>query len=430
MRVLVIGGGGREHAIAWKIAQSPKVVKVFVLPGNAGTANEKKIKNIDLGERYNPEGLVEFATEKNIDLTIVGPEKFLVEGIVDLFKLKGLKIIGPTKSAARLEGSKNFSKSFMLKHAIPTSNFESFTNSFDAKEYIKKQNFPLVIKADGLAGGKGVTVVKSLSEGYFTIDDYLEKKRFGTSTNTIVIEDFVVGREVSFIALTDGNSFFSFPLSQDHKRLLDDDQGPNTGGMGAYSPVGFVDDKLHRKIVEVVIKPTINGMKKEGTPYTGFLYAGLMISPDNDIKVLEYNCRLGDPEAQVLMMKMKGDFLNVLELAVDKNLEQFNDYNDFWDCRSSLGVVIATAGYPKKPELGEKIKISPEFDPSSDSIKIFYAGTNFKDGFLLTSGGRVFCVSVLDNDLSKARDKVYSVVNKIDFEKMQFRKDIAKDAID
>ena len=265
MRVLVIGGGGREHAIAWRIAKSTKVTNIFIAPGNAGTVDDEKIVNIDLGNDYNINGLSKFAMEENIDLTIVGPEKFLVEGIVDFFKLKGLSIVGPTKLAARLEGSKNFSKSFMLRNSIPTSNFKSFSSAIEAKKYIKNQSFPVVIKADGFASGKGVNIVHSLADGNFAIEDYLEKKRFGSSSASIVIEEFVAGREVSFIALTDGDTIFPFPTCQDHKRLLDDDQGPNTGGMGAYSPVAFVNKQLHDRIIKEVIKPTIDGMKKEGS---------------------------------------------------------------------------------------------------------------------------------------------------------------------
>ena len=426
MKVLVIGGGGREHAIAWKIAKSKKVTNIFVAPGNAGTVNDGKIINVDLGENYNIRGLVEFAMKKSVDLTIVGPEKFLVEGIVDLFKSNGLSIVGPTKLAARLEGSKNFSKSFMLRNSIPTSKFKSFSSDIEAKKYIKNKNFPLVIKADGLASGKGVTIVHSLADGNSAIEDYLEKKRFGSSSASIVIEEFVTGREVSFIALTDGDTIFPFPTCQDHKRLLDDDQGPNTGGMGAYSPVAFVNKQLHDRIIKEVIKPTIDGMKKEGSPFAGFLYAGLMISSNNEINVLEYNCRLGDPEAQVLMMKMKGDFFELLKLASDKNLVRLNGNENFWDCYASLGVVVASGGYPEKPELGKKIEISADLDINDDQLQLFHAGTDLKDGVTKTSGGRVLCVTVLAPNVIKAREKVYSELKKIRFVGMQYRHDIGK----
>ncbi len=426
MKVLVIGEGGREHAIAWKIAKSVQVTEVYVSPGNAGTLKESKIININLGDRQNMEGLLDFALNEKIDLTIVGPEQFLVDGIVDLFESNGLKIIGPTKSAARLEGSKNFAKSFMKRYSIPTANYESFTESFEAKKYVKSQNFPIVIKADGLASGKGVAIVKSLTDANFVIDEYLEKKRFGSSGTSIVVEEFVSGREVSFIVLTDGKTIFTFPTSQDHKRLLDNDQGPNTGGMGAYSPVNFIDEKLNEKIINQVMRATIDGMDKDGNPYKGFLYAGLMILPNNDIRVLEYNCRLGDPEAQILMMKMKGDFFDVLRLSVNEHLSLSENYVDFWDERSSLGVVTASEGYPENPELGKKIKISPKLNFDHSLLKIFHAGTTLKDGELETSGGRVLCVSVLENNLSKAREKVYLNLKKIHFDGMQYRGDIAK----
>ena len=426
MRVLVIGGGGREHAIAWRIAKSTKVTNIFIAPGNAGTVDDEKIVNIDLGSDYNINGLLKFAMEENIDLTIVGPEKFLVEGIVDFFKLKGLSIVGPTKLAARLEGSKNFSKSFMLRNSIPTSNFKSFSSAIEAKKYIKNQSFPLVIKADGLASGKGVTIVHSLADGNFAIEDYLEKKRFGSSSASIVIEEFVAGREVSFIALTDGKTIFPFPTCQDHKRLLDNDQGPNTGGMGAYSPVAFVDQQLYERIIEEVIKPTIDGMKNEGSPYTGFLYAGLMISSNDEITVLEYNCRLGDPEAQVLMMKMNGDFFELLKLTSNESLRKFNSYENFWDSHASLGVVVAAGGYPENPELGKKIEISPDLHINDNQLQLFHAGTDLKDGVLKTSGGRVLCVTVLESNVFMAREKVYLGLKKVHFERMQYRQDIGE----
>ena len=426
MKVLVIGGGGREHAIAWRIAKSTKVTNIFIAPGNAGTINHGKILNVDLGENYNIKGLSKFAKDENIDLTIVGPEKFLVEGIVDFFESTGLSIIGPTKLAARLEGSKNFSKSFMLRNSIPTSSFRSFSSAVQAKQYIKNHKFPLVIKADGLASGKGVTIVHSLADGNLAIEDYLEKKRFGSSSTSIVIEEFVAGREVSFIALTDGKTIFPFPTCQDHKRLLDNDQGPNTGGMGAYSPVAFVDQNLYDRIIKEVIRPTIDGMKKEGSPYAGFLYAGLMISSNDEITVLEYNCRLGDPEAQILMMKMNGDFFELLNLASNKSLDKFNGHENFWDSRASLGVVVASGGYPENPKLGEKIEISSDMDINDDQLQLFHAGTDLKDGVLKTSGGRVLCFTVLEPNLFKAREKVYSGLTKVHFERMQYRQDIGE----
>lgn len=426
MKVLVVGGGGREHAIAWKIAKSPKVTTVFVSPGNGGIICESKLKNVDLGALYNPVGLVDFALKENIDLTIVGPEKFLVEGIVDLFRFKGLKIIGPTKLAARLEGSKNFSKSFMSKYSIPTAKFKSFSNSLLAKEFIKTQDFPIVIKADGLASGKGVTIALSPAEANHAIEEYLEKKRFGSSGSSIVIEEFLAGNEVSFIALTDGKTIFSFPPSQDHKRLLDNDTGPNTGGMGAFSPVNLVDKELHEKILEVVMKPTIHGMSEEGAPFTGFLYAGLMIQPNKDIKVLEYNCRLGDPETQISMMQMNGDFFDLLNLSANNKLDQSKNYVNFWDSRPVLGVVVASKGYPEKPNLGKTIEISTELDFDDAKSKIFHAGTALEDGILKTVGGRVLCLVAQETDFDRARKSVYLKLKKISFQGMQYRWDIAK----
>ena len=415
MKVLVVGGGGREHAVAWKLSQSPRVKNVYIFPGNGGTEIEPKIENVNHGANFNLDGILGFAIQKKIDITVVGPEQFLVDGIVDLFKSKGLKIIGPSKLAAKLEGSKKFAKSFMSKYSIPTANFCSFDDSRKAKEYLKNQKLPLVIKSDGLASGKGVFIVKSLSEGYFAIDECLEKKRFDNSSDSIIIEDFLTGEEISFIVLTDGKNIFPFPTSRDHKRLLDDDEGPNTGGMGAYSPVDMVDEDLYDLIIKTVILPTVEGMKNDGVTYTGFLYAGLMIQPDKSIKVLEFNCRLGDPEAQILMMKLKGDFFNLLELSADGKLNEIEEYENFWDPRTSLGIVVSSEGYPKSPITGREVNFSPSIKLEKTNPKIFHASTIKNNNNVLTSGGRVLCVTAIANDLNSARKNAYEELKNVFF---------------
>ena len=383
MKVLVIGNGGREHALAWKAAQSPLVEHVFVAPGNPGTAAENKISNVEIGP-CDLDKLVAFATTEKIDLTIVGPEAPLVIGVVDAFRAAGLKIFGPTKNAAQLEGSKSFTKDFLARHNIPTAHYAVFTDTDQALAYLDKVGAPIVVKADGLAAGKGVIVAMTIEEARHAVTDMLSDNKFGNAGSRVVIEEFLTGEEASFIVMVDGDNVVPMATSQDHKRVGDGDQGPNTGGMGAYSPAPVVTDEVYAKVMEQVILPTVNGMKAEGNPYTGFLYAGLMIDANGDPKVIEYNCRFGDPETQPIMLRMKSDLADLCLKGAEGRLK---GETAVYDERAAVGVVLAAKNYPGTPQKGDVI--SGLDCPQDLSSKIFQAGTALKDGKIVTSGGRV-----------------------------------------
>ena len=416
MKVLVIGSGGREHAIAWQCAQFDEVEHVFVAPGNAGTALESKISNIGV-ESENISGLISFAKEEMIDITIVGPEAPLVLGIVDQFKDEGLAIFGPSKLAAQLEGSKAFCKDFLERNNIPTAYYKVFTEAKSAIEYVKEQGTPIVIKADGLAAGKGVIIATSLEVATNAINDMLEGNRFGEAGSRVVIEEFLVGEEASFIVMVDGKNILPMATSQDHKARDNGDMGPNTGGMGAYSPAPVVSDLVYENAMEKVIRPTVDAMKNEGMPYTGFLYAGLMIGQNGDVKVLEYNCRFGDPETQPIMMRLQSNLANLCLLGARGSLA---DVTAQWDSRSSLGVVMAAKGYPNSYQKGDLISL-PE---SSSSAKVFHAGTKLDNEKILSNGGRVLCATSLGKDLKDAQNRAYSLVNEIEWDGSYFRTDI------
>ena len=424
MKILLIGSGGREHALAWKLAQSPQVQTVFVAPGNGGTASAKQstagIENLPITDL--PE-LVDFAIREKIHLTVVGPEAPLAAGIVDVFRSNGLRIFGPTQLAAQLESSKDFSKAFMKRHGIPTANYQTFSNTLEAHAYIDANGAPIVIKADGLAAGKGVVVAMSPEEAHAAVDMMLADNKLGNAGARVVIEEFLTGEEASFIVLVDGKHVLALATSQDHKRLLDADQGPNTGGMGAYSPAPVVTPEIHARALREVIMPTVKGMESDGIPYTGFLYAGLMISPDGKIKTLEFNCRMGDPETQPIMARLRSDLVNALDHAVDGKL---NDVELEWDRRTALGVVLAAHHYPDTPRNGDVISGVPM--DTEDQIT-FHAGTKLEDGKLLTSGGRVMCVVGLADTVRGAQQKAYEAIDKIQFDGMQYRKDIGYRAI-
>ena len=413
MKLLVIGSGGREHAIAWRLAQSPRISKIYVAPGNAGTSSEKGIENVLLHET---DDLIDFAISKNIDMTIVGPEAPLSKGIVDAFKAKGLMIFGPVAAAAQLESSKDFAKQFMANHNIPTAEYSTFTEPEAAHNYISAKGAPIVVKADGLAAG--VVVAMTEQEAHEAVDMMLVKNGMGVAGAKVVIEEFLVGEEASFIVMIDGEHILPLATSQDHKRLLNDDQGPNTGGMGAYSPAPVVTPELHAKAIKQVIEPVLDGMKKAGTPFVGFLYAGLMIAPDQSIKVLEFNCRLGDPETQPIMMRLKSDLVTLIEHALMGTLDQVESV---WDRRTALGIVLAAKGYPMSPRKGDIIKISTE---NNSDVHIFHAGTAFVDDQLVTSGGRVLCVTALGENAAQARDLALKTLNDISFPDKQYRTDI------
>ena len=416
MKVLVIGSGGREHAIAWQCAQFDEVEHVFVAPGNAGTALESKISNIGV-ESENISGLISFAKEEMIDITIVGPEAPLVLGIVDQFKDEGLAIFGPSKLAAQLEGSKAFCKDFLERNNIPTAYYKAFTESKSAIEYVKEQGMPIVIKADGLAAGKGVIIATSLEVATNAINDMLEGNRFGEAGSRVVIEEFLVGEEASFIVMVDGKNILPMATSQDHKARDNGDMGPNTGGMGAYSPAPVVSDLVYENAMEKVIRPTVDAMKNEGMPYTGFLYAGLMIGQNGDVKVLEYNCRFGDPETQPIMMRLQSNLANLCLLGARGSLA---DVTAEWDSRSSLGVVMAAKGYPNSYQKGDLISLPG----SSSSAKVFHAGTKLDNEKILSNGGRVLCATSLGKDLKDAQNRAYSLVNEIEWDESYFRTDI------
>ena len=422
MKILLIGSGGREHALAWKMARSPRVQKVFVTPGNGGTANQKNegIENLPISDLQE---LADFAKREQIAFTVVGPEAPLAAGIVDVFRNHGLRIFGPTQLAAQLESSKDFSKAFMKRHGIPTADYQTFSNASEAHNYIDQKGAPIVIKADGLAAGKGVVVAMSLPEAHMAVDMMLSDNKLGNAGARVVIEEFLIGEEASFIVLVDGKNVVPLATSQDHKRLHDGDQGPNTGGMGAYSPAPVVTPEIHARAMREVIMPTVLGMKADGIPYTGFLYAGLMISPDGRIKTLEFNCRMGDPETQPIMARLESDLVNALDKAIDGKLDEVELK---WDRRIALGVVLAAHQYPDTPRSGDRISGIPA--PTNDQI-VFHAGTKIHDGNLLTSGGRVLCVVGLADTVKAAQQKAYSAVQQIHFDGMQYRKDIGFRAI-
>ena len=424
MKVLVIGGGGREHALAWRLKQSPRVNKVFVAPGNAGTAFEEGLENTPMTAISD---LINFVKNELVEITIVGPEAPLAEGIVDAFRLAGLKIFGPTKQAIQLESSKDYSKSFMLRHGIPTAAYAAFCDPVRAHKYLDKIGAPIVIKADGLAAGKGVKVAMTLSEAHEAVDAMLVSNSMGGAGEKILIEEFLEGEEVSFIVMADGKNVLPLATSQDYKRLGEGNQGPNTGGMGAYSPASIVTPELHERIITEVIDPVIKGMAEEGQPYTGFLYAGLMIGKGGSINVLEYNCRMGDPETQSIMLRLKSDLSVLVENAIDGTL---NNVDAEWDCRAALGVVIATCGYPEMPRKGDVIHGLSEFifkDDLGKDFHVFQAGTKMggKDGKeIVTAGGRVLCVAALGDDVKNARYRAYEIANQIYFDGCQMRADI------
>lgn len=422
MKVLVVGGGGREHALAWKAAQSPKVDEVFVAPGNAGTATEQGLQNIDINAE-DVDGLLAFAQQQAVDLTIVGPEAPLVAGIVDRFTEAGLAIFGPTAAAAQLEGSKAFSKDFLQRHNIPTAAYQNFTDRDAAKVYVRQQPLPIVIKADGLAAGKGVIIAETLEQADSAIDDMLAGNRFGEAGHRVVIEEFLQGEEASFIVMVDGKDAVAFASSQDHKARDNGDKGPNTGGMGAYSPAPVVTPTVHDWVMQHVIKPTVDGMAAEGHPYTGFLYAGLMIAEDGSAKVLEYNCRFGDPETQPIMMRLQSDLVELCQLAINGELKQTPVA---FDNRAAVGVVMAAGGYPESYNKGDVITGIPA---ATEDSKVFHAGTAIKDGQVVTSGGRVLCCTALGDNVTQAQQRAYQLVQQIQWDNVYFRTDIAHRAI-
>ncbi len=421
MKILVIGSGGREHALAWKLAQTPKVQRVFVAPGNAGTAGEEGLVNVAVSAVAD---LVKFARDENIALTVVGPEAPLAEGVVDAFQAAGLRIFGPTRAAAQLESSKQFAKDFMMRYRIPTASYATFTDAHKAHAYVEQQGAPIVVKADGLAAGKGVVVATAKDEAHAAIDAMLVDNRMGAAGARVVIEEFLSGEEASFIVLSDGRNALALASSQDHKRLKDGDQGPNTGGMGAYSPAPVVSPRIHAKVMREVIQPAIKGMQSEGTPYVGFLYAGLMITADGNIKVLEFNCRMGDPETQPIMLRLKSDLVSLIEHAVDGRLDEVEA---LWDTRVALGVVVAAHGYPDAPRKGDVITGLPE---PGDDYRVFHAGTALHDGQVTVSGGRVLCVTALGHNVRTAQKRAYEIANRIRFDGMQYRRDIGHRALE
>ncbi len=423
MKILVIGGGGREHALAWKLAQSPKATRVFVAPGNGGTLGTK-LENLPITDVVK---LREWAQEQKIGLTVVGPEAPLAAGVVDEFRAHGLRIFGPTKAAAQLESSKAFSKAFMRRHGIPTADYDTFTDPVAAHAFVDRLGAPIVIKADGLAAGKGVVVATTLQEAHDAVDFMLVDNKYGVTHNAggarVVIEAFLEGEEASFIVLCDGKNVAALATSQDHKRLKDGDQGPNTGGMGAYSPAPVVTADVHARAMREIILPTVRGMEKDGIPYTGFLYAGLMIDAKGHPKTLEFNCRMGDPETQPIFMRLKSDLVDVMNAAVDGKLDQLELQ---WDRRTALGVVMAAYGYPENPRKGDVITgIAPE----ADDAMVFHAGTQLQDGVLRTSGGRVLCVTALGDNVRQAQQRAYDVARSIHFDGAQYRHDIGHRAV-
>ncbi|MCE1244138.1 phosphoribosylamine--glycine ligase [Oryzomicrobium sp.] len=423
MKVLVIGSGGREHALAWRLAQSPRVHKVYVAPGNAGTAREEALENLPITDLN---ALADFAEAEKIHMTVVGPEAPLAAGAVNIFRERGLRVFGPTKEAAQLESSKDFAKRFMARHNIPTAGFETFTDAAAAHAYVDRQGAPIVIKADGLAAGKGVVVAMDLAEAHAAIDDMLGGNKLGDAGARVVIEDFLDGEEASFIVMVDGKNVLALASSQDHKRIGDGDTGPNTGGMGAYSPAPVVTPQIHAKVMREIILPTVRGMEADGIPFTGFLYAGLMIGKDGGVKTLEFNCRMGDPETQPIMMRLKSDLVALLEHATNGTLDQIEAE---WDRRVALGVVLAAANYPDTPRKGDIIVGLPEGNAASPECHVFHAGTAQQDGRVVASGGRVLCVTALGENVKLAQQAAYDAVATIRFDGMQYRRDIGHRAV-
>lgn len=425
MKVLVIGSGGREHALAWRLAQSPKVTRVLVAPGNPGTAREPLLENVAVTAI--PE-LVELARREHVQFTVVGPEAPLAAGVVDAFRAAGLPIFGPTKAAAQLESSKDFAKRFLLRHNIPTAKYQTFSDAAAAHEYVDAQGAPIVIKADGLAAGKGVVVAMTLDEAHGAIDMMLTDNRMGVQYDAagarVVIEEFMTGEEASFIVMADGRHALALATSQDHKRLRDNDDGPNTGGMGAYSPAPVVTPEVHARVLREVILPTLAGMAADGQPYTGFLYAGLMIDEAGQPRVVEFNCRMGDPETQPIMMRLKTDLSDLIEAAIGGRLDQVEAE---WDRRVALGVVLAAEGYPEAPRKGAPITGLPTTEV--EDVHVFHAGTGEQDGQLVTAGGRVLCVTALGDNVRSAQKRAYEVADAIVFEGRQFRRDIGHRAV-
>lgn len=422
MKVMVIGSGGREHALAWQAAKDPRVETVYVAPGNAGTATEAKLENVAI-DVSDQEGLSSFAKSSAVDLTIVGPEAPLVEGVVDHFQSQGLAIFGPSKNAAQLEGSKAFTKDFLARQKIPTADYQNFTEVEPALAYLREKGAPIVVKADGLAAGKGVIVAMTLEEAEAAVTDMLSGNAFGEAGCRVVIEEFLDGEEASFIVMVDGKNVLSMATSQDHKRVGDGDTGPNTGGMGAYSPAPVVTPEIHDRIMDEVIMPTVNGMAAEGNPYTGFLYAGLMIMADGTPKVIEYNCRFGDPETQPIMLRLQSSLVSLCEAALAKKLDETKAD---WDPRPSVGVVLAAGGYPGSYNKGDIITL-PSSEPKDS--KVFHAGTKLVDGNITTNGGRVLCATALGDSVTEAQKAAYELAEKISWEGMFTRSDIAYRAI-
>ncbi|NMG28768.1 phosphoribosylamine--glycine ligase [Aromatoleum evansii] len=425
MKVLVIGSGGREHALAWKLAQSPKVTRVLVAPGNPGTAREPLLENVAVTAIPD---LVELAKREQVQFTVVGPEAPLAAGVVDAFRAAGLPIFGPTKAAAQLESSKDFAKRFLIRHNIPTAKYQTFSDAAAAHDYVKAQGAPIVIKADGLAAGKGVVVAMTLDDAHAAIDMMLTDNRMGVSYGEagarVVIEEFMAGEEASFIVMADGRQALALATSQDHKRLKDGDEGPNTGGMGAYSPAPVVTPEVHARVMREIIQPTLAGMAADGHPYTGFLYAGLMIDDAGQPRVVEFNCRMGDPETQPIMMRLKTDFSDLIEAAIGGRLDQIEAE---WDRRVALGVVLAAAGYPEAPRKGDAITGLPGTEV--EDVHVFHAGTGEQDGQVVTAGGRVLCVTALGDNVRSAQKRAYEVADAIVFEGRQFRRDIGHRAV-
>jgi phosphoribosylamine--glycine ligase len=415
MKILVVGSGGREHALAWKLAQSERIQMVYVAPGNGGTALDERLKNVPISD---PAALAEFAQKEHIALTVVGPETPLAAGIVNIFREQGLKIFGPTREAAQLESSKDFAKAFMKRHNIPTAEYQTFSEVNAAHDYINQKGAPIVIKADGLAAGKGVVVAMTREEAHDAVEMMLSDNKLGDAGARVVIEEFLAGEEASFIVMVDGKNILPLATSQDHKRLLDKDEGPNTGGMGAYSPAPIVTPALHARVMREIIQPTVQGMHKDGIPFTGFLYAGLMIDDKGNPKTLEFNCRMGDPETQPIMARLKTDLVTVMEHAVSGTLDTIELE---WDRRTALGVVMAAHGYPDAPRKGDII--TGIADETSDSVT-FHAGTTLSGDKLTTSGGRVLCVVGLGDSVKVAQKRAYEAVDQIHFDGMQFRRDI------
>ena len=420
MKLLVIGRGGREHALAWKLAQSPKVATVFVAPGNAGTAPEPKLQNLPLTAHAD---LIDFCRKENVAFTIIGPEAPLAAGIVDDFRAAGLPVFGPTRAAAQLESSKDFAKAFMKRHGIPTAGYQTFDNAQQAHDYVDAKGAPIVIKADGLAAGKGVIVAMTLAEAHAAIDDMLLGNKMGNAGARVVIEDFLQGEEASFIVMVDGEHVLPMATSQDHKRLLDNDQGPNTGGMGAYSPAPVVTPEVYRRTMDEIILPTVRGMAADGCEFTGFLYAGLMIDENGAPRTIEFNCRFGDPETQPIMSRLDSDLADLVQAALDRRLDKVQAE---WNPQTAVGVVLAAAGYPDSPRKGDAIE---GMEAANKIGKVFHAGTAVSDGHTVTNGGRVLCVVGLGDDVKEAKAKAYEAVAEIHFEGMQYRKDIADKAI-